>query len=54
MQTDDNTLSQLISKFESQFPGLAEQIRVITDQRLNMLLLAGIAEQEASSGNATT
>jgi len=54
METEEVTLKKIIARFESQFPSLTEQIRLITDQRLGILLSMGIAGQKASSGNTTT
>jgi len=50
----DSNLSEIMTRFESEFPGLAEQIRSLTDERLTMLLSMGVMSQKASSGNTTT
>lgn len=54
MENDENLLNEIIARLEVQFPGLVEQIRAITSQRLAVLLSKGIVEQQANSGNTTT
>ena len=52
-QEDDVHLTELMETFEAQFPGLVEQIKNLTAQRLSYLLLMGVG-QTGSSGSSTT
>jgi hypothetical protein len=49
---DEVDLRNIMATFEHQFPGLAQQIKDLTTQRLGVLLMMG-TEQRGSSGSST-
>jgi hypothetical protein len=52
-KTDVQFLKDLREDIESQYPGLIDQIKSITDQNISIFISRGAIEQKSDSGNVT-
>jgi len=51
---EERNWETLMTSFEHRFPGLAEQIKNLTAQRLSVLLTMGMGQQGFSGSSANT
>jgi hypothetical protein len=51
---EEAKLRQLMAAFENEFPGMAEQIKNLTAQRLSVLLTIGVGQMGSAKSSAGT
>jgi hypothetical protein len=51
---EERNWETLMASFEHRFPGLAEQIKNLTAQRLSVLLMMGMNQQGSSGSSANS
>jgi hypothetical protein len=51
---EEGSWEALMASFEQRFPGLADQIKNLTAQRLSVLLMMGMGQQGSSGSSANT